>query len=141
MGGQQGITGHLRSHLAVAQDEMREDREHRFARRALDTPDGEPTQPDTGIMRVARQASAPATGGFVFQLKAEGHDEGEDTFEERLAIAKQLEVGCFAPEIDGDGAVFAGLAGSVAHGHPSGIRSRKLRRHHGGNALQISRLS
>jgi len=58
---------------------------------------------------------APATGGFVFQLKAEGHDEGEDTFEERLAITQQLEVGRFAPEIDGDGAVIASLAGRVAH--------------------------
>ena len=28
MGGQQGIAGHLRAHLAVAQDEVREDREH-----------------------------------------------------------------------------------------------------------------
>ena len=44
----------------------------------------------------------------MFQLKAEGQDEGEDTFEERLAIAKQLKVGRFAPEINGDGAVFAG---------------------------------
>jgi hypothetical protein len=52
-------------------------------------------------MRVARQASTTATGGFVFQLKAEGHDEGEDIFEERLTIAKQLEVRRFAPEIDG----------------------------------------
>ena len=64
------------------------------------------------------------------------HHEGEDTFEERLPIAKQLEVCRFAPEIDGDGAVFAGPTGSVAHGHPSVIRSRKMRRHHGGNALQ-----
>ena len=52
------------------------------------------------------------------------------------AIAKQLEGGRFAPEIDGDGAVFTGLAGSVAHGHPSGIRSRKQRRYNGGNALK-----
>ena len=43
-------------------------------------------------MGVARQAPAPATGGFVFQLKTEGHDEGEDTFEECLAITQQLEV-------------------------------------------------
>ena len=32
MRGQQRITGHLRSHLAIAQDEVREDREHGFAR-------------------------------------------------------------------------------------------------------------
>jgi hypothetical protein len=66
-------------------------------------------------MRVARQASAAATGGFVFQLKAEGHDEGEDTFEERLPIAKQLEVHRFASEIDGDGAVFSRRLSRCAH--------------------------
>src|SRR5262245_6031918 len=44
-------------------------------------------------MGVARQAPAPAIGGFVFELQAKGHDEGEDTFEERLAITQQLEVG------------------------------------------------
>jgi hypothetical protein len=70
----------------------------------------------------------------MFELQAEGHDEGEDTFEERLTIAKQLKVRRFTLEINGDGAVFAGLAGGVAHGYPSGSRSRKLRRHHGGNA-------
>jgi hypothetical protein len=86
---------------------------------------------------MAREASTAATGGLVLQLKAEGHEKGEDTFKGRLPIAKQLEVGRFALEIDSDGAVFAGLAGSVAHGHPSGLRSRKLRRDHGGNALQF----
>jgi hypothetical protein len=55
----------------------------------------------------------------VFQLKTKGHDEGEDTFEERLAITQQLAVGRFAPEIDGDGAVIAGLAGGVAQGSSS----------------------
>jgi hypothetical protein len=119
MGGQQGIAGHRGMHRAVAQDEMWQDCEDRSARGALDPPDGDPTQTDTHIMGVARQAPAPATGGFVFQLKAEGHDEGEDTFEERLAIVQQLEVGRFAPEIDGDGAVVAGLASGVAHGSSS----------------------
>ena len=87
-------------------------------------------------MRMAREASTAATGGFVLQLKAKRQHEGQDTFEECLPIAKELEVDRFAPEIDGDGAVFAGLAGSVAHGHPSGIRSRKRRRYNEGNALK-----
>ena len=65
VGGQQGIAGHLGSHLAVAQDEMRQDGEHRFARGALDAPDGETAQADTGIMGVARQAPAAAAGGLV----------------------------------------------------------------------------
>jgi hypothetical protein len=118
MCGQQRITGHLRAHLAVAQDEMWQDGEHRTTRGALDPPDGDSTQADTDIMRVARQTSTPTTGGFVFQLKAEGQHEGEDTFEERLAIVKQLHGGLFSLKIDGDGPVFARLAGCGSHGHP-----------------------
>ena len=79
MGGQQGIASHLRSHLAIAQDEVRQDREHGFARRALDTPDGDPTQADTDVMGVACQAPAAATGGLVLELKAKGEEKGEDT--------------------------------------------------------------
>jgi hypothetical protein len=86
--------------------------------------------------RVARQAPAAATGRLVGELKAEGHDEGEDTFEERLAIAKELEVRRFAPEIDSDGAVFSRRFRCCAHVYPSVIRSRKLRRHSGGHALK-----
>ena len=107
MRGQQGIAGHLRSHLAIAQDEVRQDREHRFARRTLDTPDGDPTQADAHIMGVARQAPASATGRLMCELKAEGQDEGQHTFEKRLAIIKELKVGRFILKIDGDGTVFA----------------------------------
>jgi hypothetical protein len=56
---------------------------------------------------MACQAPSPAAGRFVFELKAQGQHEGQDTFEKRFAIAQQLEVGRFAPEIDGDSAVFA----------------------------------
>src|SRR5262249_30493544 len=119
MVGQEGIASNFGAHLAIAQDEMWQDRENRSARGALDPPDGDPAQPDPYIMGVTRQAPAPATGGFVFQLKAEGHEEGEDRFEEGLAITQQLEVDRFAPEIDSDGTVIAGLAGGVAHGSSS----------------------
>ena len=71
-------------------------------------------------MGVTCQTPISTTGRLVLELQAKGHDEGEDTFEERLPIAKQLEVGRFAPEIDSDGAVFAGLASGVSHGSPSG---------------------
>ena len=60
-------------------------------------------------MGVARQAPAAATGRLVCELKAKGQEEGEDTFDKRLAIAKQLKVGRFILEIDGDGTVFACL--------------------------------
>jgi len=54
----------------------------------------------------------------VFQLQAEGQHEGEDAFEERLAIVKQLHVGRFVLKIDGDGPVFARLASGGSHSHP-----------------------
>jgi len=54
----------------------------------------------------------------VLELQAKGHDEGDDTFEERLPIAKQLEVRRFAPEIDGDGAVFSRRLSHYAHVSP-----------------------
>jgi hypothetical protein len=86
--GQQGIAGDLGAHLAVAQDEMREDCEHRFTRRALDTPNSETTQADTRVMGVTRQAPAPITGGFVFELQAQSEEKGEDTFEKRFAVTQ-----------------------------------------------------
>ena len=115
---QQGITGHIRAHLAIAQDEVRQDGEHGFAGRALQTPDGDSTQADPDVMGVACQAPAAMTGRLVFQLKAEGHDEGEDTFEECLSIAKQLEVRRFAPEINGDGTVFSRRLSRCVHVSP-----------------------
>jgi hypothetical protein len=87
-------------------------------------------------MRMPRQAPAAVTGRLVFQLKAQGEEKGEDTFEERLAIAKQLEVRRFALEIDSDGAVFSRRFRCCAHVLPLCHQSRKLRRHSGGNALQ-----
>ena len=46
----------------------------------LDAPDGEPAQPDTGIMRMACQAPTATAGGLVLQLKAEGQDERHRQF-------------------------------------------------------------
>ena len=76
---------------------MRQDREHRFTCGALDTPDGEPTQADTGVMGVTRQAPASATGRFVRELKAKRQEKSEDTLDKRFAIVKQTKVG--GPEI------------------------------------------
>jgi hypothetical protein len=39
-------------------------------------------------MGMARQAPAATTGGLVGELKAEGHEEGQPTFEKRRTIAK-----------------------------------------------------
>ena len=98
---------------------MRQDREHRFARRALDTPNSETTQADTGVMGVTRQAPAATTGGRVCELKAKGEEKSEDTLDKRLAIVKQTKIGRFVLKINGDGPVFTGLAGGGSHGSPS----------------------
>src|SRR6266852_2910204 len=103
-------------------NEVRQDREHRATRGALDPPDGEPTQPDTGIMGVAGETPAATTGRLVGELKANGEEESHDAFDKRLAIAKQLRIRSFVVKIDGDGAVFAGLVSGVAHESPSGQR-------------------
>jgi hypothetical protein len=71
-------------------------------------------------MRVAGQAPASTTGRLVFQLKAKGEEKGEDTFQKRLPIAKELKIGRCVLKIDGDGPVFTGLAGGVVHGSSSG---------------------
>ena len=47
-------------------------------------------------------------------------DTPKDTLEKGFAIPKQLHVGGFILEIDGDRPVFAGLASGVAHGSSSG---------------------
>jgi hypothetical protein len=74
VGSNQGIAGHVRPHRAVAQDEVRQDGEDRLAGGALEAPDGEPSQANTDIMGVARQAPATATGGLVGELKAKRQD-------------------------------------------------------------------
>jgi len=51
---------------------MRKHGEYRATRRALEPPDGQPTQTDAHIMGVARQASASLTGRLVGELKAKG---------------------------------------------------------------------
>src|SRR5262249_4668247 len=98
------------------QDEVGQDGEHRTTRRALEPPDGDPAQTDTDIMRMACEASTAATSRFVFELKAKGEEKGEDAFDKRFAIAKQLIIGRFVLKVDSNGPVGAGLAGGVAHG-------------------------
>jgi hypothetical protein len=120
MGGQQGLAGHLRAPLARASDEVGEDREHRCARRALDTPDGHSTQADTDIMGVAGQAPAAATGHLVCELKATGQEKHEHAFDQRLAVAKELNVGRFIGAIDGDGAGVPRPCGGSGHVSPPG---------------------
>jgi hypothetical protein len=85
MGDQQGIAGDVRSHLLVTQDEMRQHGEHRFARSALNPPDGETVQADTGVMGVTCQAPTTVTSPLVFEREAKRKDEGEDKLDRRFA--------------------------------------------------------
>jgi hypothetical protein len=66
-------------------------------------------------MGMAGQAPAAATGRLMFELKAKGEEKGEDEFDKRLAIVKELKVGRFIVEIDGHGAVVPRPCGCFAH--------------------------
>ena len=46
--------------------------EYRFARCALDAPDGETTQAETGIMGVACHVATLTAAGFVEELELDG---------------------------------------------------------------------
>ena len=97
-------------------NEVGQDREDRFAPRTLDTPDGETAQPDPDVMRVTGQTPTPATGRFVFELKAEREDEGEETLEKRLPVSQQAVVGGFVSKINGDSAVVSRCFGRCSQG-------------------------
>ena len=70
------------------------------------------------------------------ELKAEGEEKGEDELDKRLAVVKELDVGRFIVEIDGDRAVFACRFGGLAH-VSSPCRWLSVQMRHGeGNPLQ-----
>src|SRR5882724_4159597 len=106
--------GYLRLHRAIAYDEVREDSEHGVAHCTLDAPDGETTQPDTDVMRVAGETPTPATGRRVCELKAKGQEKSQDELDKCLAIVKQAKVRGFILEINGDRAVAPCLCGCCA---------------------------
>jgi hypothetical protein len=95
---------------------VRQDGEDGFTPRTLDAPDRETAQPDAHIMRMPRQAPTAVTGRLVGELKAQGKEKGDHQFDKRLPIVKQLKVGCFIVEIDGDGAVVPRLCGCCGQG-------------------------
>ena len=101
-----------------------------------DTPDGETTQPDVHIMGVARQAPAAATSRLVCELKAQGQEKDKHAFDKRFAIAKQLIIGRFIVEIDGDGAVVPRPCGGLGHVSPPGHQVTSADETRWGNTLQ-----
>ena len=115
---------------------MRQDGEHGFACGALDPPDGETTQADTGIVGVTGQAPALAAAGLVYELKAEREDEGEDELDKRFGVAQERKVGRLIVEVDGDRAVLACRFGALSH-VSSPCRWPLVRmRHREGNVLK-----
>jgi hypothetical protein len=80
---------------------------NRFTGRALDTPDGETTQPETGIVGVAGQAPALAAAGLVEELKAEREEKREHELDKCLGVTEELKVRRLVLKIDGDGPVVA----------------------------------
>ena len=91
------------------------------------------------LTRMACQAPTSLTRRCVFELKAKGEEKGEDTCDKRFAIAKQLIIGRFVLKVDGDGPVFTGLAGGVAHGSSSGQRVGVVDDPTWGNACPMAR--
>jgi hypothetical protein len=103
MSGQQGISSRVGSHLTITQDEMRQHGEYGLASGALNTPNGQTAEPDTGVMGVAREAPTAGAGRLVVELEAEGQEKGEDEFDKCLAIVNELQVGGWIVKIDGEG--------------------------------------
>jgi hypothetical protein len=54
----------------------------------------------------------------MLELKAKSEEKGEDTFDKRLAVTKELEVGRFVLKIDSDGAVCTYRFGCFPHVSP-----------------------
>ena len=71
-------------------------------------------------MGVAGQTPTTGAGRLGCELKAKGEEKGEDAFDKRFAIAKQLIIGRFVVKVDSNGPVITSLAGGVAHGSSSG---------------------
>lgn len=136
VGGQQRITGHLRAHLSVAQDEVRQDCEHGFAGGALHAPEGEPAQANPRVMGVAREAPTLTAAGLVEELKVKGEEEGEDEFDQRCGVAQEGKVGYLIEEVDGDRAVVAYRFSGVSQVSFPVQRSLAQRRHGEGHALK-----
>jgi hypothetical protein len=87
-------------------------------------------------MGVARQAAALAAARFVFELKADREDEGEDEFDKRFGVTQECKVGCLIVEVDGDRAVFACRFDTLSH-VSSPCRWLLVRmRHREGNVLK-----
>ena len=97
---------------------MGKKRQHGSIPGALDTPDEDPIEPYSDLVRVSGKGPSPATGRLVLELEAKSQQEGNHTFEKRLAVFNQAKVGRFVSKIHGDGTVFPCPFGSIPHVSP-----------------------
>jgi len=109
---------------------------NRFTGRALDPPEGETTQPDTGIVGVAGQAPTLAAAGLVEELKAEDEEKREHELDKCPGVTEELKVRRLVLKIDSDGPVLACRLSCLSHLSPPWRWSLALIRHHGGNVLK-----
>jgi hypothetical protein len=79
-----------------------------------------PPAPDTGIVRVARQAVPCVAAGFVEELKADREKEGEDELDKRFRVGYEEKVGRLIMEVDSNRPVVACRCSGLSHGAPSG---------------------
>jgi hypothetical protein len=90
-------------------------RKDRFARGALNAPDGETTQANPSIMGMTGQRAAAVAAGFMMELKANREDKRHNALNEGFAITDQLKIGGLVLEVNGDGTVCSSCFGGVAH--------------------------
>ena len=90
-------------------------------------------------MRMARQAPAAVTGRLVFQLEAEGEEEGEHELEKRLPVCYQAKIRRFVSKIDSDGAVFSRRFRRCAHVSLPGYQVSEGGETRWGQHVEISR--
>src|SRR5262249_13939211 len=102
-------------------------------------PDGDPTEPDTEVVRMAGQAPTSLTRRLVWGLKAEGGEGSGHAFHKSLAGAKQLNVGRFVLKNHSDGGAFADLFGRCAHVPPPGHQVSSANETRWGAHVAISR--
>ena len=74
---------------------------------------------------------------LVGALQAKRQHEGEDTLEQRLAIAQQLKVRGFVSKIDGTGAIVSCLFGGFPHEASPGSQVVRTHEGQGGEVLEI----
>src|SRR5262249_62163959 len=89
----QGLSGDIGAHAAIAQDEVWQDGAHRLACGALKAPDGETAQTHACIMGVAGGTNTHRTKGLVGRAGAGRQRERQDKIEKKVDDAQPMKKG------------------------------------------------